>query len=63
MPKIVLTEDNQRLDQVVYDYYGDLSMFDAVLAVNTHADQVLLAKGVELFMPDPIVATVEDKLW
>ncbi len=63
MNKIVLTQDNQRLDKVVYDYYGDLAMFDAVLAANTHITNTILDKGVELSMPEQITTTEEDKLW
>lgn len=63
MNKIVLTEDNQRLDKVVYDYYGDLTMFDAVLAANTHIVNTILEKGIELSMPEPVTTIEEDKLW
>ncbi len=63
MNKIVLTQDNQRLDKVVHDYYGDLAMFDAVLAANTHITNTILNKGVELSMPEQITTTEEDKLW
>lgn len=63
MNKIVLTEDNQRLDKVVYDYYGDLTMFDTVLAANTHIVNTILEKGIELSMPEPVTTIEEDKLW
>lgn len=63
MNKIVLTQDNQRLDKVVYDYYGDLTMFDAVLAANTHITNTILDKGVELSMPEQVTTTEEGKLW
>ncbi len=63
MNKIILTQNNQRLDKVVYDYYGDLAMFDAVLAANTHIANTILDEGVELSMPEQITTTEEDKLW
>ncbi len=63
MNKIVLIEDNQRLDKVVYDYYGDLMMFDAVLEANTHITDTILTKGVTLTMPEQAATVEEDKLW
>ena len=63
MNPISINKDNLRLDQVVYEYYGHLNMFDAVLSVNSHITTPILAQGVTLLMPETAIAIEEDKLW
>ncbi len=63
MKQIMVEHDNMRLDQLVYQYYGDLTMFDAVLAANFHIESTILKQGDKLQLPAKIVVKQEDKLW
>ncbi len=63
MEHITVEQDKMRLDQVVYHYYGDLSMFDAVLAANLHLESVILERDEQIALPPKVVVKQEDKLW
>ncbi len=63
MNSITINQANQRLDQVVFEYYGDLSLFDAVMTANPHITNPMLEKGTQLVMPEQTVIEEEDKLW
>jgi len=58
-----IIKDDVRLDEIVQAYYGDLSMFDAVLAVNRHINTVHLMAGTQLTLPEKQHAQVVDVLW
>lgn len=58
-----VTEPQQRLDEVVIKFYGDLSQFDAVVDANLHLVDVVLSVGDIVFLPQKQAAVVEDVLW
>lgn len=57
------TEQASRLDTIVFNHYGDLSMFDEVLAANPHITTTVIKQGVEIELPPVIVKEVEETLW
>lgn len=63
MAKLVITKPYQRLDQIVFNYYGDLSMFDAVVEANPHLTGVILAVDDEIALPTKAPVNVEETLW
>ncbi len=63
MEAMIVEQDKMRLDQMVYHYYGDLTMFDEVLATNQHLEAVILRRGEKITLPPKIVVEQEDKLW
>lgn len=63
MTNIVINNDNQRLDEICVQYYGDLTLFDAVLAANPQITTVHLPAGTVLMMPDVAVQTEQESLW
>ena len=58
-----VTEHDQRLDEVVLQYYGNLHMFDAVLAANPDINAVFLNKGQQLLMPSVERTETSEVLW
>lgn len=63
METLQILEHNKRLDQVVFAYYGDLTMFDRVLAANPHLTNVTLSMGDSVNLPKKEITTVEESLW
>ncbi len=63
MEQITVEQDKVRLDQIVYHYYGDLSMFDEVFAANLHLESVILKQGEKITLPPKMMVEQEDKLW
>lgn len=66
MTIITLTQE-KRLDTVVYEYYGDLLMYDEVISLNTHLlDKLILNLGDEVKLPLkklPKKELVGESLW
>jgi len=63
MANLVITKPDQRLDQIVFNYYGDLSMFDAVVEANPHITGVILAVDDEVALPTKTPVKTEETLW
>ena len=60
MDSVKVTSDNVRLDQIVNQYYGDLKMFDAVVAANTHITTVFIAKDTVVQLPEQAIKPTEE---
>ena len=63
MSNYIVTEQNERLDNIVISHYGDLDMFDLVMSVNTHLTSVKLAVNDKVFLPILVKKEVEESLW
>ena len=63
MEVLQIVENNKRLDQIVVNYYGDLSMFDRVIAENTHLTNIILTIGDSVNLPEKTKQKIEEKLW
>ena len=63
MAQYKTTEQINRLDSIVFNHYGDLLMFDAVLNANPHITNTLVGDGVIIELPPIIVKEVEEILW
>jgi phage tail protein X len=47
-----LAKDGERLDQIIYKYYGSLVFFDKIIDQNTHLmDKLVLDSGDVVFLP------------
>ncbi len=63
MDKIKVTEDNIRLDTIVYNHYGDLTMFDEVFKANPHLTAPILPIDTVIVLPVQEKKDVEKALW
>ncbi len=63
MREYVVKEPNKRLDEVVFEHYGSLDMFDFVMAKNTHLTGVELGVDEVVFLPEIIKKQLEELLW
>ncbi len=53
MKKVVVTQENIRLDEIVFTHYGNLSHFDDVVDVNEElALKVTLNIGDKVYLPE-----------
>lgn len=53
-----IQKDNTRLDQVVLEHYGTLSVLEKVLEQNSHiADKVMLSTGDIVYLPEIEIKT------
>ena len=52
-----------RLDTVVLNHYGDLSMFDAVFKANTALTNIFLFVGDVVYLPEKTQEQEEESLW
>ncbi|MBE3022950.1 tail protein X [Campylobacter sp. 7477a] len=64
MNKIYIAKDNERLDTIVYKYYGTLANFTEILAFNSGLNTILKA-GEKVFLPEIKTEVVkrEKTLW
>lgn len=46
-----IAKDDDRLDTIVYKYYGTLDVFAEVLSVNSHLDAILNAGDI-VYLPE-----------
>lgn len=58
-----VTEENERLDQIVYEIYGSLDYFSQVQSANPQLLNVFLTKGDMVYMPPKNKTEPEDVLW
>ena len=58
-----VSQDGLRLDEIVVFYYGDLTMFDAVLEANPHLGQTHIPQNTIVYMPKIDIKPAEDVLW
>jgi len=59
-------KENKRLDQIVYDYYGNLDNFEEILELNKHLiDKVILDIDDVVYLPDITTGKIveEKSLW
>lgn len=63
MAVLHIVENNKRLDEIVFQHYGDLTMFDRVFAANPHLLSLFLNIGDQVFLPEKQKKKVEEKLW
>jgi hypothetical protein len=48
---VVMTQQGKRLDEIVFERYGNLELFDAIVALNRDIVQdVFVEQGAELLM-------------
>ena len=63
MAQFKTVEQSNRLDTIVFNHYGDLLMFDAVLHANPHITNTVIAQGITIELPPIVVKKVEESLW
>lgn len=63
MTSFIAKQAGIRLDTIVFEHYGDLSMFDSVLAQNPNLHNVFIPIGFKVFLPEKQVEVSEDVLW
>jgi len=63
MANLLITKPDQRLDSIVFNYYGDLTMFDAVVDANPHITGVALQVDDTITLPEKTVINAEETLW
>jgi len=59
-------KENKRLDQVVYDFYGNLDNLEKILELNTHLiDKIILDIDDIVYLPDITSKKIveEKSLW
>ena len=59
-------KENKRLDQIVYDYYGNLDNFEEILELNKHLiEKVILDIDDVVYLPDITTGKIveEKSLW
>ena len=59
-------KENKRLDQVVYDYYGNVDNFEEILELNKHLiEKVILDIDDVVYLPDITTGKIveEKSLW
>jgi len=52
-----------RLDKIVFNHYGDLSLFDDVVSANPHLTSSVLVVGDKVYLPVIKVKKIEETLW
>ena len=60
---IYRAKDDERLDQVVYKYYGHLKYFEQVLELNAKLDPILKAGDIVLLSEIEEATKEQAKLW
>ena len=63
MANLLITKPDQRLDSIVFNYYGDLTMFDTVVDANPHITGVILQVDDTITLPEKAVINAEETLW
>lgn len=64
MNSVKVTTDNVRLDQVAFQYYGNLKNFDEVVGANDHITTVFIPKDEVVYLPEQeITSEKDDELW
>ncbi len=63
MAQFKVTEELNRLDKIVLNHYGDLSMFNEVVNVNPHITSIMLAVDSDVYLPAATTSKVEETLW
>ncbi|MBW5289446.1 hypothetical protein [Abyssogena phaseoliformis symbiont] len=63
MDKVTVIYQGTRLDTLVHEHYGDLSMYDLVLGANLLIDATALDVGDVVNMPQRKTTSEEDALW
>lgn len=63
MDQYKVKNPDERLDQIVNNYYGDLDQFKLVQAANPDLIDVYLSVGDVVYLPPKKISTSEDVLW